>query len=88
MKLLINLNLMQGTTIVVVTHDKECTLQTERILRLKDGRIEKEYRGNLAKRKEQIRNQRLNAKEEEVAKSKLVGQIGKDIDADDVPFRE
>jgi putative ABC transport system ATP-binding protein len=55
MKLLINLNLTEGTTIVIVTHDKDIALQTERILRLKNGRIEKEYRGVLSKRKEQER---------------------------------
>jgi putative ABC transport system ATP-binding protein len=55
MKLLINLNLKEGTTIVIVTHDRDIAWQTERILRLKNGRIEKEYRGVLSKRKEQER---------------------------------
>ncbi|HKW04575.1 MAG TPA: ABC transporter ATP-binding protein [Nitrososphaerales archaeon] len=53
MKLLINLNLKQGTTIVIVTHDKDIAWQTERILRLKNGRIDKEYKGVLSRRKEQ-----------------------------------
>jgi putative ABC transport system ATP-binding protein len=53
MKLLVNLNLQQGTTVVLVTHDNEVAWKTERILRLKNGKIDKEYKGILAKRKEQ-----------------------------------
>ena len=60
MKLLINLNLKQGTTIVIVTHDKDIAWQTERILRLKNGRMEKEYKGILSRRKEQ-EQRRTNA---------------------------
>jgi len=52
MKLLVKLNTSQGTTIVVVTHDNQIAAETERVLRLKDGRIEKERAGNLAKRKQ------------------------------------
>jgi putative ABC transport system ATP-binding protein len=62
MKLLINLNLKQGTTIVIVTHDKDIAWQTERILRLKNGRIEKEYKGILTKRKEQERRSSSNVR--------------------------
>ena len=54
MKLLINLNLEEGTTVVIVTHDEDVALQTERILRLKNGKIVKEYVGILSRRKEQI----------------------------------
>jgi putative ABC transport system ATP-binding protein len=57
-RLLINLNLKQGTTIVIVTHDKLVASQTERILRLRNGRIEKEYIGSLLKRKDQEQRRR------------------------------
>jgi putative ABC transport system ATP-binding protein len=50
-KLLIDLNLNQGKTIVIVTHDEQVAASTERILRLKSGRFEKERAGNLAKKK-------------------------------------
>jgi putative ABC transport system ATP-binding protein len=59
-RLLVDLNLNQGTTIVMVTHDEQVAGSTERILRLKSGRIEKERRGNLAKKKEEL--SRLNAR--------------------------
>ena len=58
MKLLISLNLKQGTTVIIVTHDKDVAWQTERILRLKNGKIDKEYKGILSKRKEQEQRQR------------------------------
>jgi len=51
-RLLVDLNLKKGTTIVIVTHDEQVAEATERILRLKSGRIEKERKGNLAKKKE------------------------------------
>jgi len=44
-KLLANLNLSQGTTIIVVTHDSRVAGHTERILLLSDGRITKEKQG-------------------------------------------
>jgi putative ABC transport system ATP-binding protein len=51
-KLLANLNLNQGTTIIVVTHDGQVAAHTERVLLLKDGRITKEKQGlHLAKKK-------------------------------------
>jgi putative ABC transport system ATP-binding protein len=50
-KLLANLNLNQGTTIVVVTHDGQVAAHTERILFLSDGKIGKEKDGlHLAKK--------------------------------------
>jgi putative ABC transport system ATP-binding protein len=44
-KLLANLNLNQGTTIIIVTHDGQVAAHTERMLLLKDGRITKEKQG-------------------------------------------
>jgi ABC-type lipoprotein export system ATPase subunit len=43
--LLANLNLTQGTTIIMVTHDSHVASHTERMLLLSDGRITKEKRG-------------------------------------------
>jgi putative ABC transport system ATP-binding protein len=44
-KLLANLNLTQGTTIIMVTHDTQAARQTERMILLKDGKIVKEIQG-------------------------------------------
>jgi putative ABC transport system ATP-binding protein len=44
-KLLANLNLTQGTTIIMVTHDGQAAHHTERMLLLKDGKIIKEKEG-------------------------------------------
>ncbi len=44
-KLLANLNLTQGTTIIMVTHDSQAANNTERMLLLKDGKIVKEKAG-------------------------------------------
>jgi len=44
-KLLANLNLTQGTTIIMVTHDAQAARHTERMLLLKDGKIVKEIQG-------------------------------------------
>ena len=44
-KLLGNLNLTQGTTIIMVTHDSQAARNTERMLLLKDGKIMKELPG-------------------------------------------
>ena len=69
MKLLIDLNVNRGTTIVMVTHDKDIAWKTERILRLRNGRIEKEYIGNLAKLKKELirKNANRESKRESVA---------------------
>ena len=40
-ELLFDLNREQGTTLVIVTHDTELARQTNRIITLKSGRIEK-----------------------------------------------
>ncbi len=42
MNLLLSLNKDQGKTIIVVTHDPEIGELTERIIRLRDGKLEKE----------------------------------------------
>jgi len=51
-KLLANLNIDRGTTVVMVTHDSQIASHTERMLLLKDGTIIKEKQGlHLAKKK-------------------------------------
>jgi putative ABC transport system ATP-binding protein len=51
-RLLANLNIDRGTTVVMVTHDSQVASHTERMLLLKDGRITKEKQGlHLAKKK-------------------------------------
>jgi putative ABC transport system ATP-binding protein len=51
-KLLASLNINQGTTIIMVTHDNHVAAQTERLLFLSDGKITKEKQGrHLAKKK-------------------------------------
>ena len=50
-KLLANLNITHGTTIIVVTHDGQVASRAERILFLSDGKITKEKNGlHLAKK--------------------------------------
>lgn len=53
-KLLANLNINQGTTIIMVTHDGEAAHHTERLLLLRDGKIIKEKQGSHAMKKNQI----------------------------------
>ncbi len=53
-KLLANLNLTQGTTIIMVTHDSQAARNTERMLLLKDGKIAKEMKGLHANKKNRI----------------------------------
>jgi putative ABC transport system ATP-binding protein len=51
-RLLANLNINQGTTIIMVTHDSHMASQTERLVFLSDGKITKEKQGlHLAKKK-------------------------------------
>ena len=50
-KLLANLNVTRGTTIIMVTHDGEAANHTERMLLLKDGKIVKEKEGTHALKK-------------------------------------
>ncbi len=53
-KLLANLNVTQGTTIIMVTHDGEAAHHTERLLLLKDGKIIKEKQGMHAMKKKLV----------------------------------
>jgi putative ABC transport system ATP-binding protein len=51
-RLLANLNINRGTTIILVTHDSQVASHTERMLLLQDGRITREKQGlHLAKKK-------------------------------------
>jgi putative ABC transport system ATP-binding protein len=53
-KLLANLNITQGTTIIMVTHDGEAAHHTERMLLLRDGKIVKEKQGTHAMKKNHV----------------------------------
>jgi len=53
-KLLANLNMTQGTTIIMVTHDGEAAHHTERMLLLRDGKIIKEKQGTHAMKKNHV----------------------------------
>ena len=56
-KLMANLNLTQGTTIIMVTHDGQAAARTERILLLRDGKIAKEKEGlHLSKKNQPKKN--------------------------------
>jgi putative ABC transport system ATP-binding protein len=57
-KLLANLNRNQGTTIIMVTHDSQVAAHTERMLLLKDGKIQKEKPGFYALQK--AKNEQAN----------------------------
>ena len=50
-KLLANLNVTQGTTIIMVTHDGEAAHHAERMLLLRDGKIIREKQGTHATKK-------------------------------------
>jgi putative ABC transport system ATP-binding protein len=51
-RLLANLNIERGTTVVAVTHDSQVASHTERVLFLRDGKITKEKQGlHLTKKK-------------------------------------
>ena len=51
-RLLANLNIDRGTTIVMVTHDSQVASHTERVFLLQDGKITKEKQGlHVAKKK-------------------------------------
>ncbi len=60
-KLLANLNIDRGTTIIMVTHDGQVASHTERMLLLKDGKILKEKQGlHYAKKSGQAPTNTLN----------------------------
>lgn len=42
MDLLLNLNKEKGTTLIIITHDPKIAAQTERVIRLHDGRVKEE----------------------------------------------
>ena len=42
MDLLLNLNKEKGTTLIIITHDRKIAAQTERVIRLHDGRVKEE----------------------------------------------
>jgi putative ABC transport system ATP-binding protein len=51
-RLLANLNIERGTTVIMVTHDSQVATHTEKMFLLKDGKILKEKQGlHLAKKK-------------------------------------
>jgi putative ABC transport system ATP-binding protein len=50
-KLLANLNVTQGTTIIMVTHDGEAAHRAERMMLLRDGKIIREKSGTHALKK-------------------------------------
>jgi putative ABC transport system ATP-binding protein len=54
MRLLADLNIQKGTTIVMVTHDSQVASHTDRMLLLQDGKITKEKQGLLATQKKLI----------------------------------
>jgi len=53
-RLLADLNMQKGTTIIMVTHDSQIALHTERMLLLQDGKITKEKQGLLVARKKHV----------------------------------
>ena len=42
MKLLLELNKQRGTTLIIVTHDPEIAAFTERVVRIRDGKVVEE----------------------------------------------
>jgi len=53
-RLLANLNIDQGTTVIMVTHDSQVASHTERVLFLSDGQVRKEKQGLLVTRKKSM----------------------------------
>jgi putative ABC transport system ATP-binding protein len=59
-KLLAHLNIKNETTIIMVTHDGQVAAHTERVLFLKDGKINKEKEGLLLNRKREAELKKLS----------------------------
>jgi putative ABC transport system ATP-binding protein len=53
-RLLASLNIDQGTTVIMVTHDSQVASHTERMLLLNDGQIKKEKQGLLVTKKKSL----------------------------------
>lgn len=53
-RLLAKLNIDQGTTVIMVTHDSQVASHTERMLLLNDGKIAKEKQGLLVTKKKNL----------------------------------
>jgi len=60
MDLLLSLNKERGTTLIIVTHDPRIAAQTERVIRLIDGHLEKKSNGSKPK------NENASLKQEQV----------------------
>lgn len=51
MSLLLNLNKERGTTLIIVTHDPNIAEQTQRVIRLRDGKLDPDYDVNTGRKK-------------------------------------
>jgi putative ABC transport system ATP-binding protein len=49
MNVLLSLNRERGTTVIIVTHDPNIAVQTQRIIRLRDGLLDEDENGNKPK---------------------------------------
>jgi putative ABC transport system ATP-binding protein len=71
MKVLLDLNRERGTTLIIVTHDPEISEQTERIIHVRDGVVEKTANGKKnAKAKRKPRTSAKTAKPRKSAAKK------------------
>jgi putative ABC transport system ATP-binding protein len=51
MNLLLNLNRDRGTTLIIVTHDPLIAAQTQRVIRLRDGELDRSFEENEGSKK-------------------------------------